>query len=323
MQNLDWMLVAVVAASFLCHFGFVIYLRNIDWPRKPDIEEIPDRFVQMIVPKKVEEQKPSGGANDKDKKEEKTRAEEGQGRGEARRSKAPRDPEAEARAAAERRARLAADDAARWACSRSSAPRARTARSPISSRAATSRATPTRCSRRSAASASPGRRRGRIALGQGRGRHRLVARRRLACAPSGPGEVGTGERGGEHAVKAHRQGLGADRRRRLARPERHRQGDPQPHSAPSRRATRRASSATRTSAASWQLRFEVSSVGKVTSAEIENDTMHDEEVASCIKAPRHDLALPGARRRLGRSSATRSSSKPRSSCNLHNCLAYP
>jgi Ca-activated chloride channel homolog len=31
-----------------------------------------------------------------------------------------------------------------------------------------------------------------------------------------------------------------------------------------------------------QLRFEVSSVGKVTSAEIENDTMHDDEVASCI-----------------------------------------
>ncbi len=32
-----------------------------------------------------------------------------------------------------------------------------------------------------------------------------------------------------------------------------------------------------------QLRFEVSQVGKVTKAEIENDTMHDDEVASCIK----------------------------------------
>ena len=33
-----------------------------------------------------------------------------------------------------------------------------------------------------------------------------------------------------------------------------------------------------------QLRFEVSGVGKVTGADIENDTMHDDEVASCIKS---------------------------------------
>src|SRR5438128_8690484 len=30
MQNLDWMLVAVVGASFLVHFGLLIYLRHID-----------------------------------------------------------------------------------------------------------------------------------------------------------------------------------------------------------------------------------------------------------------------------------------------------
>src|SRR5262245_16704254 len=111
MQNLDWMLVAVVAASFLVHFGFVIYLRNIDWPRKPDIEEIPDRFVQMLVPKKVEEPKPVVAQKDDEKKEEKKEAKKKEG-GEAKpkqAAKAPRDPEAEARAAAERRARLAAD----------------------------------------------------------------------------------------------------------------------------------------------------------------------------------------------------------------------
>jgi len=50
---------AVVAAYSIIRCGSVIYLRNIDWPRKPDIEEIPDRFVQMIVPKKIEEPKPA------------------------------------------------------------------------------------------------------------------------------------------------------------------------------------------------------------------------------------------------------------------------
>src|SRR3954468_24556832 len=78
LQNMDWMLVAVVAASFILHFGFVIYLRNIDWPRKPDIEEIPDRFVQMIVPKKVEEPKPVV-AKEEEKKEEKKEAKKDKG----------------------------------------------------------------------------------------------------------------------------------------------------------------------------------------------------------------------------------------------------
>src|SRR4051812_40869239 len=109
MQNLDWMLVAVIGASFLIHFGFVIYLRNIDWPRKPDIEEIPDRFVQMIVPKKVEEPKPVVAKVEDKGKEEKKAETKKSGGGGPKTPKPPRDPEAEARAAAERRARMAAD----------------------------------------------------------------------------------------------------------------------------------------------------------------------------------------------------------------------
>jgi hypothetical protein len=107
LQNLDWLLVAVVGASFLLHFGFVIYLRNIDWPRKPDIEELPDRFVQMIVPpKKIEEKKPEVAAKVEDKGEKKS---QDKGKGGPKGPAKPRDLEAEARAAAERRARLAAD----------------------------------------------------------------------------------------------------------------------------------------------------------------------------------------------------------------------
>jgi hypothetical protein len=99
----------VVTSSFLVHFGFVVYLRNIDWPRKPDIEEIPDRFVQMIVPKQVEEKKPDVLADNKaDKKEDDKGAGKKSGDNKKAGPAKPRDPEAEARAAAERRARLAA-----------------------------------------------------------------------------------------------------------------------------------------------------------------------------------------------------------------------
>jgi len=57
--NLDWFFTTIAAASFIVHFSMVIYLRSVDWPRKPDIEEIPDRFVAMM--RKVEppkEEKP-------------------------------------------------------------------------------------------------------------------------------------------------------------------------------------------------------------------------------------------------------------------------
>jgi TonB family protein len=72
-SNLDWMFTSIAAISFIGHLVFVIYLRSVDWPRKPDIEEIPDRFVQMVVRKpeppketpKVEEKK------EEDKPEEK------------------------------------------------------------------------------------------------------------------------------------------------------------------------------------------------------------------------------------------------------------
>lgn len=104
-QNLDWMMIGVAAVSFIGHLGFVIYLRQIDWPRKPDIEEIPDRFVQMIVQKKEEPKKEAKVDPNGDKKDDK-KAEKKAEKSEKKESK-PRDPEAEARAAAERRARLA------------------------------------------------------------------------------------------------------------------------------------------------------------------------------------------------------------------------
>src|SRR3954468_25055425 len=47
LTGVDWFFATIAAISFLFHLIFVIYLRNVDWPRKPDIEAVPDRFVQM------------------------------------------------------------------------------------------------------------------------------------------------------------------------------------------------------------------------------------------------------------------------------------
>src|SRR3569623_1145929 len=48
-SGVDWFFAAIAGMSFLVHLLLVIYLRNVDWPRKPDIEEIPDRFVKMLA----------------------------------------------------------------------------------------------------------------------------------------------------------------------------------------------------------------------------------------------------------------------------------
>src|ERR1043165_2149114 len=86
LTGMDWFFATIASLSFLFHLIFVIYLRNVDWPRKPDIEAVPDRFVQMVV--KKEEKKPEP------KKEEVAKTEE------------PKKEET-AKADAERRARLA------------------------------------------------------------------------------------------------------------------------------------------------------------------------------------------------------------------------
>lgn len=278
MQNMDWMLVAVVAASFLLHFGFVIYLRNIDWPRKPDIEEIPDRFVQMIVPKKVEEPKPVV-AQTEEKKEEKADKGAKKDKGPAK-PKPPRDPEAEARAAAERRARLAADVQKMGVLKILGAKGENGSVADLVKGGDVSGDADkvfAQVGGVGVASGAGGLRSAKGAGGTGslRGGGSLRA--------SGPGEVGTGERGGERAVKGIVKDSapvdvdGSLDPSVIAREIRGRLG--------AIKACYEAGLKRNPNiGGKLQLRFEISSVGKVTSADIENDTMHDEEVASCIKA---------------------------------------
>jgi len=44
--DIDRGFAAVVAFTLLLHVAIVIYLRQVDWPRRPNIEEIPDRIIR-------------------------------------------------------------------------------------------------------------------------------------------------------------------------------------------------------------------------------------------------------------------------------------
>jgi outer membrane biosynthesis protein TonB len=112
LTGVDWFFTTIAAISFLFHLIFVIYLRNVDWPRKPDIEAVPDRFVQMVVKKeekKPEEKKVEVAKTEEEKKPEKKKGDEEkkQAKRELTDEEKAKLAEAKAKADAERRARLA------------------------------------------------------------------------------------------------------------------------------------------------------------------------------------------------------------------------
>ena len=49
-QNLDWIMLSIAAVSVLGHAGVVAYVRELDLPRRPDIEEITPRTVSILFP---------------------------------------------------------------------------------------------------------------------------------------------------------------------------------------------------------------------------------------------------------------------------------
>lgn len=106
--GMDWVYTAIASASFVAHLIFVLYLRSVDWPRKPDLDEIPDRFVQMVVKAKPPE--PPKETAIKDEKKEDDQKVEKKAASSASANKAPKKEltaEEKARIDAERRARLA------------------------------------------------------------------------------------------------------------------------------------------------------------------------------------------------------------------------
>jgi hypothetical protein len=110
-SDVDWFFTIIAGASFLLHLLLVIYLRNVDWPRKPDIEEIPDRFVKMVAmqPKQEEPKKEEAKTDEKtDEKKAEDKAERKKAApAEEKKPKHEMTEEEKAKADAERRARLA------------------------------------------------------------------------------------------------------------------------------------------------------------------------------------------------------------------------
>jgi outer membrane biosynthesis protein TonB len=108
-SGVDWFFTTIAAVSFLAHLLMVIYLRNVDWPRKPDIEEIPDRFVKMVTmqPKKEEPKKEEAKSDEKAEEKKADTSEKKKAAPEEKKPKHEMTEEEKARAEAERRARLA------------------------------------------------------------------------------------------------------------------------------------------------------------------------------------------------------------------------
>ena len=109
--QMDNQLALVLLGSFIVHFGFVIYLRTLDFPKGQDIEEIPDRFVQMLVKKVEPPKKEEETGKTEEKKDDAKKKDDGKKKESAVAKKEPKkEPSAEEKAAAEakRRAELAA-----------------------------------------------------------------------------------------------------------------------------------------------------------------------------------------------------------------------
>lgn len=58
-QAVDQRLLRIAAGSFAVHLLFVVYVRAMQRPKPPEIDELPERFVKMLVPRKVEPPKPA------------------------------------------------------------------------------------------------------------------------------------------------------------------------------------------------------------------------------------------------------------------------
>ena len=48
-REVDGWFAVALAFTALLHLAFVVYLRQVDWPRRPSLEEIPDRFIRQMI----------------------------------------------------------------------------------------------------------------------------------------------------------------------------------------------------------------------------------------------------------------------------------
>lgn len=113
--QMDWLMASCFMACAVSHLALVIYLRNVDWPKEIAIDQIPDRFVKDIVverPKPVEKKVDAPQKGPGEEKKEKKAGSDGDAKKSGKKQEVSAEEqavraEAAARAAAERRARLA------------------------------------------------------------------------------------------------------------------------------------------------------------------------------------------------------------------------
>lgn len=279
--QMDWLMATSFLACAVIHLAFVIYLRNVDWPKELAIDQIPDRFVKDIVvekpkvEKKVEVAKEGG-----DKKADKDEGKKGGKKKELTAEEQAAKAEARARADAERRARLAEE------LSRVGALKVLGSAGGKSGAVADllNRGDPGGDADRAfqgvggVGVASAGSGTGGLTGRGGTGSGKAVGIEGLRT--TGPGEVGTGERAGEKEVKGKVQDQAPDVDGTLdpsivAKEVRKRLGAV-------RTCYERALKRNPQLAGKIQICFTIGPTGGVTSANVDSDTMGDSEVGDCI-----------------------------------------
>jgi len=111
--NIDWVLATCFVCLAVTHFGFLMYLRTLDFPRDIEPDVIPDRFADYIPeveqPKVLDVNKLAKMGEEAEKKAEKAKGPSKKaGSGPKKRKAAPCDAACKEARAARRRARLAA-----------------------------------------------------------------------------------------------------------------------------------------------------------------------------------------------------------------------
>lgn len=111
MATVDWVLASAFITLAVTHFGFLLYLRTMDFPRKIEADVIPDRFADFVPevekPKVLDLSKLAKLGEDKVEKAEKQAGPKKKSGGGKKRAAKPCDEACQAAKAERRRARLA------------------------------------------------------------------------------------------------------------------------------------------------------------------------------------------------------------------------
>jgi TonB family protein len=285
--NMDWILATSFVTLAVLHFGFLLYLRTLDFPRKIDADVIPDRFAEYIPEvdqPKVLNLKNLAKMGDKAEKKVAKVADKGGGAGPKRKRVAkPCDKACQDARAAKRRARLSAQ-VAKMGVLKLLGTKGKGAGSAANLIGSGDPGTDSDKAFKGVGGltvAGRGGRGGGLRGKGGSGTGKAVGIGDLGGRVGGPGKVGTGRMVKERVPKAIVKQSRADI-------------DGTMNVNAVAQTIRRGMSAVRTCyqrglkrnpdlAGKITIRLNVNTMGKVTSVVVDSDTLGDPQVASCIK----------------------------------------